>query len=137
MQTGHTYGHRLSQITPELLHLSQPDDPDNRPIVTLQFDIDFDNTGNAYQPPNRLVFAPERTSTPTRWTPWQRWDALAWDALSVRSAAPSDHDDCTCAQAFAWYSCSNTFPTAIHQPAGNCSSYASNLTLSVPLNADA
>ena len=52
-------GTRLSQITRLSYYTYRsPDDPDNRPIVTLQFDIDFDSTDGNTQPQGRLVFAP-------------------------------------------------------------------------------
>ncbi|MCB9121263.1 MAG: right-handed parallel beta-helix repeat-containing protein [Caldilineaceae bacterium] len=133
-------GTRLSQITRLSYYTYRsPDDPDNRPIVTLQFDIDFDSTDGNTQPQGRLVFAPKRTGTPDPMDTWQKWDALAWDAVWYVTAAPSDHDDCTTREPCTWYSLLKHFPNAaIHPTGGQLLFYASNPGLStVPANADA
>ena len=133
-------GTRLSQIT-QLSYYTyrSPDDPDNRPIVTLQFDIDFDITDANLQPQGRLVFAPKRTGTPEPMGSWQKWDTLAWDALWFATTSPTDHDDCTSHEPCTWGSVLKHFPNAaIHPVNGQLLFYASNPGLStVPAHADA
>ncbi len=133
-------GTRLNQITRLSYYTYRNhDDPDNRPIVTLQFDIDFDSTDSNTQPQGRLVYAPKRTGTPDPMDTWQKWDALAWDALWYVTIAPTDHDDCTMREPCTWYSLLKHFPNAaVHPTGGQLLFYASNPGLSsVPAHADA